>query len=95
MSEIDWKPIRTLAGGPHAVIPNTIQALVHAGPEFSAPLRLLHGCQGAGHRIDQWSIHCLGFRGCIGKFVLARPPQIRTASIKEATVDGVWAAWKR
>ena len=32
MSEIDWKPIRALAGGPHAVIPNTIQALVHAGP---------------------------------------------------------------
>ena len=32
MSEIDWKLIRALAGGPHAVIPNTIQALVHAGP---------------------------------------------------------------
>lgn len=29
---IDWKLIRSLAGGPHVVIPNTIQALVHAGP---------------------------------------------------------------
>ena len=32
MNEIDWKLIRALAGGPHAVIPNTIHALVHAGP---------------------------------------------------------------
>jgi len=30
-SELDWKLIRTLAGGPHAVIPNTLEALVHAG----------------------------------------------------------------